>query len=927
VNRGRSRRGNASLSALRGRTLASLVSIASLGGGVLQGCRRSPPPEPPAAALSFEYAGCAAVVAPGTCELPPDGAIRVWVAEEPASRVTFSAPAGEIAATAAPIAGGTLYRLNVPLATREIALTTKTARGRIAMIEPPAAWVREARSLRQKGKLDDAERLTRPALASSGGERAVALGLIARIELARGHTEEAVRAFREAIAADREAGRMSDRVDDATSLAFTLNQRGRRYAEARAVLDDVTTVVRDYAVGRARLPYYRAMLAVEVGDGEHALADAARARDDAHKLGMTALERDARHLAAVQLRQLGRWREALDALRALEEETQRAPDASPCQRAVFAYSLGFSMVDRLGAQDDGGEPVAALDPIAPFERALQAAATCADPHERATAREGLAFALIEVGRTAEARAHLAEARREAGEARGWSVLRGLEIEGRAALAEGNGREALRLFEQQLRVASQFDTPQRWRAATARAEALELLGKLREAAIAYGEAEALLDEGSARVVLGEGRDTFVGGRERSARLGVDLLLRLGRTRDAFTMARAARRRVLASVERAARLAAIDGDARARWEASLATYRLARDRLDAEAKDDWKLPAPELEAVVATRRGRERELQGALEAALGAVVADTRTLRAPADGEAWLGFFSSRSGWIGFVADTRAVAAFPISTPLPADPEARATAILAPASAAIARARRLRVLPYGLFRAIDLHALPWKGQPLVASIPIEYALDLPLVPLGGAPTTALVVADPNGNLTGGRNEAKVVAAGLRGGAAWEIHTLEGEEATRGALLAQLAQSQLFHYAGHGIFAGADGAESALLLAGGGRLTLGDVLSLAHVPERVVLSGCETARASDASRPEGLGLAQAFLAAGARFVVAPVREVDDALSLGVAEALYGPLARPDGDPAEALRLAQIKLASACAEKVSNVCQDWSAFRVTLR
>ena len=66
----------------------------------------------------------------------------------------------------------------------------------------------------------------------------------------------------------------------------------------------------------------------------------------------------------------------------------------------------------------------------------------------------------------------------------------------------------------------------------------------------------------------------------------------------------------------------------------------------------------------------------------------------------------------------------------------------------------------------------------------------------------VADPNGNLAGGRDEAKAVAAGLRSGAAWEIRTLEGEGATRGALLDELARSQLFHYAGHGIFAGADG-----------------------------------------------------------------------------------------------------------------------------
>src|SRR5438046_7321506 len=94
----------------------------------------------------------------------------------------------------------------------------------------------------------------------------------------------------------------------------------------------------------------------------------------------------------------------------------------------------------------------------------------------------------------------------------------------------------------------------WRASLGRGEALEAMHRLDLAAGAYEQAEALLERHSLAIPLGEGRGGFLAQSNRSARLLVDLLVRLGRNADALEAARRARARVLNGVARAMRLAA-------------------------------------------------------------------------------------------------------------------------------------------------------------------------------------------------------------------------------------------------------------------------------------------------------------------------------------------------------------------------------------
>jgi CHAT domain-containing protein len=191
----------------------------------------------------------------------------------------------------------------------------------------------------------------------------------------------------------------------------------------------------------------------------------------------------------------------------------------------------------------------------------------------------------------------------------------------------------------------------------------------------------------------------------------------------------------------------------------------------------------------------------------------------------------------------------------------------------------------------------------------------------PARALVVGDPQRNLPEARREGRSVAADLRARGGGDVSLLEMDEATHAAVLAALDSASLFHYAGHATYEGEDGWDSMLPLAAGGRLLVSDVLALRRVPARVVLSGCSAAHTSSASPGDTLGIAQAFLVAGSDVVVAPTRDVADALSASYVASLYASLDAAGGDLAKAARAAQLHLREA------DPSGDWASFRVLRR
>lgn len=835
----------------------------------------------PPALADVPFAGCAAVVRGSTgvtCELGEARTLRIAMPD--GVRTIDVAPDAE----------------HVTVDGKQGRFTLAIARAR------PVPWLDDAKAARAHGDLARASAIVQPHATSSDPiERALAEGMLARIALAQGRADDAFPHFREAIARHRAAGRLSDAADDSFALAFALHQRSRRYDDARAVLDAAKEEIARYPEGRAREPYYRGILAGETGDHRGALAMLREATRRATELGMTKLARNARASTALEMQELGRAKDALVLLRDLEKEL--ASDATPCERAEAANNVGWGalLVDE--------------DARAPLERAIGVEG-CADAYVRSFALANLARVALRDGDLDSAERRLAEARAAVKEPRGVERIAHLELEGRIALARGRAARALARFDEAIAFARAAVLPlPEWSALTARADALEALGRKNDAATALLDAEKVLDDAALLVPLGEGRAAFVADRSRSARAAVDLLVRLGRAAEASRVARRSRARVLAGVERALRIAALSPAERSRWDDAVRAFRSARASLDAAAADDWKLAADELAKTVAQRRGRERELRTALEAAM-AIVSRSATREADdtplAAGDVELVVHPGTSGWLAIARGEGGVSAWAV--PEPSRPPAElARALFDPLAARLARARRLRVRAYGAWRAVDVHALPFRDAPVVAKVAVDYPLGFATE--GAQNTTtgrAVVVGDPTGDLPSAGEEARAVASTLSSA---PVTLLVRDDASSERVAGALRGAGTFHYAGHGVYAGLEGWESALPLAHGGRLTVADVLAIAPAPARVVLSGCDAAKSEGDA--EGLGLAQAFVAAGADEVLAPVRPVADGLAAKLAARVH----REHGPLADALRSASLALRDEAPGA------DWAAFRVLAR
>src|SRR6185503_15311594 len=104
------------------------------------------------------------------------------------------------------------------------------------------------------------------------------------------------------------------------------------------------------------------------------------------------------------------------------------------------------------------------------------------------------------------------------------------------------------------------------------------------------------------------------------------------------------------------------------------------------------------------------------------------------------------------------------------------LLGPFATQIRAARHVTLLPFGPLGSIDIHALPFDGEPLLAGRSVAWSLDLGGVDAAQAhPPVALLVGDPRGDLPAARREVRSIEATLRGShGGWRLELLEGERA---------------------------------------------------------------------------------------------------------------------------------------------------------
>ncbi len=903
-------------------------------------------------ALKVDFAGCAAVLKGPVCLLAQTSRsrLRLWTAAR------SEAFALRVDGRSAPVTSrvgerGTQIGFEVSKLARHVELRFERGgrasvfRLRLAANHPDAS-IERARKLRARGEFDAARAALKRALnAGDPAERGRAWGWMGRVSLSEGAAHRASEELGRSLPALRRAGRVSEAVDNTIALAFVERERWR-FEESRETLDAIEPLLGDYPEGRVLVNYHRGLIAKDRGDLRGALRWLERARRGATRLEMRYDRRNIDQVRGWALQQLGRSEDAASQFAQLETELGAGSDA--CEQADLATNLGWirllQRAHRLPwqASNQRRENRPERDPRPVFMRALAAYRKgCARVDRQQCVLTNLALAELQRNDISQAKKWLAEARAISDQPRGDIRAWMLHAEGQIALAERRTRDALRVYDRfWARSEAAFAPEFAWQAAMGRGRTLEVMGRTREALESYRMAERQVDEAQLRIPLGEGRGTFLGQWEESARRLVDLLVLQGRADEALSVVRRVRARGLFGLAQRSRLSELAGSRKERWEKALRAYRERRKKLSADAAQAWQLPADELRARQKTITAQKKEVRGLLDRMLLVLGSGTEPLKpstsdfvapgAMGRGEALLTYFPGRAGWIGFVADKKGVRAARLGPWLGTlDKSGLSERLLGPFAREVARAEVIRVLPYGPFREVDVHALVVDGQPLQARVPVAYGLDISVPAPPSATRKALVISDARGDLALARKEGRVASRALpRMG--FEVVELAGGDATREPVLDALRSARWFHYAGHGLFEGRGAWDSRLLLANAGELMVGDVLLLARVPRTVVLSGCETARSAQDGPVQGLGIAHAFLLAGSETVLAATRPVSDALAYALAEAIY-PRDRSTTTGASASRATAppqadwrrfVDAVRALRERFPK--QDWASYRV---
>jgi CHAT domain-containing protein len=160
-----------------------------------------------------------------------------------------------------------------------------------------------------------------------------------------------------------------------------------------------------------------------------------------------------------------------------------------------------------------------------------------------------------------------------------------------------------------------------------------------------------------------------------------------------------------------------------------------------------------------------------------------------------------------------------------------------------------------------------------------------------------------------------------------TLDGERASEAALKAQpLRDFRVIHIAAHGVSSEAEPDRAALVLAAGGNSEDGlwqarEIRQSRLNADVVVLSACETGTGRLAGQEGIMNLARAFLAAGAKSVVASLWAVEDRATATLMESFYGHLAA-GLQVREALRQAQLDFIRDYGDKAQPYY--WAGFEV---
>jgi cellulose synthase operon protein C len=901
-----------------GNLMRAFAAGLALAGAVASGPACEPRPAPRAGSLEAYFDGCREVRASRECRVPgaSPSTLTFWIKAQATAAVQVLLDGRPTAIEPVAVQGG--LRLVVEIEHPPVGVTIRSQDGEWTLRVLPSSELEplvQAQRLRASGEFDAAV----VALDAIGehpdlGVRARVLGLRGRIALDRGKHKEAIAYLEQSIRMNRAAGSVSAEMNDRYALSDIKKTQGD-YATAQEVLLGVRELAGSYPAGAMWSHYYEGNLSFGTADLRRALVLFERASIDAERLGFERLWASATLMRVHTLHQLGR---DADARSLIEPLAARIPQLRDCARAEAMELLGPRAFELRQSAADLERVGAWLEEAVELYRRV-----CPKPRWLASSLVLLGLVRLAEQKPDEAARLLAASRAAHDEPSVRLLFRQHELDAMISEARRERSAEQKYRRLELLGLKQDDPLIRWTGLLGRGLALDRVGQTDAAIDAYEEAETVLEQLRFNTPLGGGREAFLGSRMESASRLIDLLLRGGRAEDALRVARRSRARSLSALAWPSRLDAASENIRRAWYAAVSEYQQRRTARERDAAADWELPADELEHTLADRARlgtSARELLDEALASLGSRSEGTAAPLAPAAGEVVLLYHPVPSGWVGFAVNLEGVTA----RRLRAEPSGSRTPeelgdwLLGPFSALIERSNRMRVLAFGALNQMDFHALPWRGRPLVSSIAVRYGVDVKRVTRSAEAGMNALIVTPHDELKNSTAEAAIAEERLRT-SGWDVQRLRGSAVKRATIGESIIAGQIrfFHYSGHARYFGLDGWESHLGSDEDQLMTVGDILTLPASPDYVILSGCETAASADRSG-SGLGLAQAFVIAGAEWVVASSRMVKDADAARIVMELYDQRGLPSSDVGFLLQAAQRKLLETRPEV------DWASFRV---
>ncbi|MEO1333604.1 MAG: CHAT domain-containing protein [Myxococcota bacterium] len=871
------------------------VVIAMFAADVLTAC--SPSPRSPVArsesTLELAEGSAAFDATVGGCDRTPEANLCV-IHEPKTMRISGDATAQlRVDGVAAP--SSELGTWDVDLgeeggSTHRLEIFRDRVRGFVLHVrfEPFPTWLAEAESLVDRDPAA-AHRLmsghySESQSSASAGVRIATLKQMARSLRSIGDHEQASRLRAAAVDVARNSGDPRSEIDMRTISIFRALKR-HELSRSRTILESLPQPLPWDGDAHYLIAYYHAMYEIDAGLLDAGLQNAKHAIEWSTKIGNRRWRRMARRLAAHALERQGLHAEAMT----VYSETLR--DVETLGECEAAQALnGFGWIQLL-AEEATGSPLPrkngeeSLPEMLLRALALHQGDCASDPERAGIIHLNLALALEHRGLYAQAGKHVRLAHSLPGADRMIVQIWASDVEARLARASRKPREAIAHYERLLQLGATSEQPLvTFRAVAGLARSWSDLGHHQRASEFFRQAEDHTWVESFAVPMHEGRARFFAERRRLVDEYARLLLKRGETARALDVLRRHRASYLWTLRRQADVEQLSSEARARWEDAIGLYRRARSKLAALNRERWQLGSDARSRQDKRIQKQRSRVRRALDRSLQTLQPpEPPRLPQPIPGDTLLAFFRGERGWMGFSSVAGRVTWVPrvggIESPA-AEHEGAASPVLAEFDDAIASGERVRVLLAGDSESVDVHGLVWRGQPLIAQKEVVYGIDLANDRHRAHPATRpsrwVGLVDPGADLPWARREARVLED------TFPPEQLRFVSASSQALGRAIERADGFHYAGHGLFS-EQGWGGALALADDTRFGANDVLSLAKAPRWIVLSGCDTGRGRAVRSVASLGLAQAFVIAGADAVAATSRPVRDETSVAFAQSFY--------------------------------------------